>query len=62
MEIVNDNMRKRIEIGQLPRFSRPIHMYSNNDDTKYMEPISIWSHNLSVIKDQKEEEEKILTK
>lgn len=62
MEKVKDNMRKHIEIGQLPRYSRPIHMYSNNDDTEYMEPINTWNYNLSVLKNQREEEEKLLIK
>lgn len=65
MEEVKDNMRNRncIEIGQLPRYSRPIHvLYSNSHGTQCMEPINIWSDNLSLLKDQKEDEEKLLTK
>lgn len=45
-------------IDQVFRHSRPAHVNQSNDITKCMEPINIWSHNLSVIKKQKDEKEK----
>jgi len=55
-------VHKHIDIGQLPRYTRSFRVYLNSDITEYMEPINIWSHNLGVIKKQKEEEEKIFQK
>lgn len=55
-------IRKQIEVGQLPRYSRPIRMYFNNVDAEYMEPINIWSHNINIVKELKEEEENIFQK
>lgn len=58
----NDDMRKLVNIGQLPRYSRPICVYLNSDNTDYLEPINTWSHNLNVIKEQQKEEENLLQK
>lgn len=62
MEKVKAGVREHICIGQLPRHTRSIRVYLNSDITEYMEPINIWRYNLSVIKKQKEEEEKIFQK
>jgi len=62
MEKERDIMCKHVNIGQLPRFSRPIRVYLHDDNTEYLEPIHTWSHNLSVIKGRKEEEEKLVQK
>jgi len=56
------NVHKHLNIGQLPRFSRSIRIYLQNDDTEYMEPINMWSYNLSIIKENKEKEEKLIQK
>jgi len=61
MERERNSMHKHVNIGQLPRFSRLIRVYLHND-IEYMEPLNIWSHNLSVIKEKKEEEEKRIQK
>lgn len=53
---------KDINVGQLPRYSRLVRLYLYNDCTEYMEPINIWNHNISVIKEQKDNEEKLLQK
>lgn len=55
-------MRKNVDIGQLPRYTRSICMYLNNVDPEYVEPIHIWSHNLNIVKELKEEEDKLLQK
>lgn len=57
-----DNMCKHVNISQLPRFSRLIRVYLHNDNIESTEPIHTWSHNLSVIKGRKEEEEKLVQK
>lgn len=54
--------RKHVDVGQLPRYSRPICIYLNNIDAEYMEPVNTWSHNLCVLKELKEEEEKLFQK
>lgn len=62
MEKVKAGVHEHISIGQLPRFTRSVRVYLNSDITEYMEPINVWSHNLSVIKKLKEEEENTFQK
>jgi len=62
MAKVKTGVHEHIGIGQLPRHTRSIRVYLNSDIIEYMEPIDIWSYNLSVIKKQKEEEENIFQK
>lgn len=62
MAKVKSGVHKHMDIGQLPRYSRTVCIYANSDITEYMEPINIWSHNISLLKKQKQEEEKLFQK
>lgn len=58
----NDGMCGRISIGHLTRFSNPERFLQYITSTKYIEKINIWNNNISIVKDQKEDEEKLLQK
>lgn len=57
-----DDVRKHANVGQLPRYSRPVRVYLNEDNADYVEPIKTWSHNFSIIKELQKEEENLLQK
>lgn len=60
MAKVKDDVYRHIHIGQLPRYSRAFRMH--NDNNEFMEPIHIWNDNLRIMKERKEEEEKLYQK